>query len=135
MFPPPSSLGLNSDLTYLKIFQLLQVHIGSITYRAAIAFWVFLYIDVRKQVKGTVVAHDVWVSDGYYHDNIYNSLRNEVALRGVPELNARLAAELAPFSTVPLRDIYYLPGDQTEAVPSVFTGNTTSDVTIVLQLE
>lgn len=140
MFPPPSSVGLNSDLTYLHIFQALdvQVHVGPLItyhYDAAIGFYLFLFVDVKKQLRALVAGAEVWVQSGFYHDAIESRLWDKVRLEGIPELNSRLASELAPFSTFPLVDVYYLPGDQTGSVPPIFTGNTTDDVTIVLQRE
>ncbi len=140
MFPAPSVVGLNSDLTYLHVFQALDVlvHVGpAVTYHydAGIGFYIFLYTNAKKQLKAFVAGAEVWVQSGFYHDNVESALWEKVRLDGIPALNSELAAQLAPFSRIPVLDVYYLPGNQTKPVPSILTGSTTDDITIVLERE
>ena len=50
-------------------------------------------------------------------------------------LNAELSNQLGTFSSFTLKDIYYLPGNQTTPPPSgIITGTTLDDVTIVVAI-
>lgn len=138
MFPEPTMAALNSDLTYLRVFQALDVsvRVGPLVtyhYDAAIGFYIFLYVDVRNRLQAFVAGYEVWVQSGFYHDEVEKRLREKAAVDGVAALNSNLASEIRRFSGVPLADVYYLPGDQTATPPAVLTGSTYSDVTIVLE--
>lgn len=138
MFPSPSSVPLAPDLSYLHVFQALDVsvHVGPLItyhYPAGIGYYIFLYVDSKKRLKAFVAGYEVWVQGGFYHDDIVKALEPKIAL-GVATLDSKLAAKLAAFSGISLEDVYYLPGDQTRTpVPSVIVGSTFDDVTIVLE--
>jgi hypothetical protein len=100
-------------------------------YDAGIGYYIFLYVDASQHLKAFVAGYDVYVAGGFYHDDIVNALTPQVAA-GVATLDSMIASKLAPLSGVALRDVYYLPSDQSSPVPSVFTGST-DDVTIVVE--
>lgn len=93
MFPSPSVVGLNSDLTYLRVFQVLdvEVRIGPLItyhYDAAIGFYIFLFVNAKKQLQAFVAGAEVWVQSGFYHDQIESKLWEKVRLDGSQSLTA-----------------------------------------------
>ena len=134
MFPRNISY-LDPALTYLKIHQRLRIEIDWWPdYDASLTYHVFLFIDGNKKLKGSVHRWAYWIEGGVKADDIEEKLRPAV-ISGANTLNSELATQLNAFSGFNFNSLYYLPGNQTgNAARGVISGNTTDDVTIVLQL-
>ena len=135
MFPKGIS-GLDPLLRYLKITQGLDIAIdGWWDYKASLTYWILLSLDSGGTLQGFVARQSFWVESGIKHDGIVAALAPQVSA-GAGVLNIELASALTKATGgFTFTDLYYMPGNQTAApATGVFTGFTTQDVTIVLQL-
>ena len=131
MFPQGISY-LNSNLTYLKIHQRLDIELDWWPdYDASITYHIFLRAS-GGNLQGWVQRWAYWVEGGAKSDDIADALEPKV-IAGMNTLNAQLSSRLAAFNGLGIDDIYYLPGRQLSPTETI-SGWTTSDVTIVLQL-
>lgn len=132
MFPEGIS-HLSSSRMYLKIHQPLRIELSWWPdYDASITYHIFLFLDGSNRLRGQVHRWAYWVEGGIKSGGIANQLEPQV-ISGMNTLNAQLGAQLNALS-FSFSDLYYLPGRQlSPAATGVTTGNTFSDVTIVLQ--
>ncbi len=124
---------LNPGLCYLKISQLLNVELDWWPdYKASMTYHIYLFVDGQGNLQGSVARWGVWVEDGIFHDSIKDDLQPKV-ISGVDTINQKLANELAKYSGITFKDLWYLPGRQVRyPTGNVMTGTTTDDVTIVV---
>lgn len=132
MFPAGIS-HLNSSRMYLKIHQPLDIVLDWWPdYRASITYHLFLFLNSSNRLQGQVARWAYWVEGGIKSGEIASRLEPQV-ISGMSTLNSQLASQLGGL-TFTFTDLYYLPGRQlSPAARGVSTGNTFSDVTIVLQ--
>lgn len=134
MFPKGVSY-LNSSRRYLKIHQKLNINVPWWPdYDATITYHLYLYLTSSGRLKGHVARWAYWVEGGIKSGQIGDKLRPKV-INGMGKLNDRLNAELSAYSGISFKDLFYLPGNQTSRKSTgVWSGWTTQDVTIVVQL-
>ncbi len=134
MFPSGVS-HLSSTRRYLKIYQKLNINVPWWPdYDASITYHLYLYLDGSGHLRGHVARWAYWVEGGLKSGQIADQLEPKV-ITGMGALNNQLDTELGSFSAFTFQDLYYLPGRQTSRKPTgVFSGWTTDDVTLVLQL-
>lgn len=132
MFPSGISY-LSSSRRYLKIHQRLRVELSWWPdYDASITYHLYLYLDGAGRLRGHVARWAYWVEGGIKSGAIGDRLRPQV-ISGMDTLNDQLGDQLGGL-TFTFADLYYLPGRQlSRPATGVLTGNTTDDVTIVLQ--
>jgi hypothetical protein len=133
---PQNDRWLSPDDIYLRIHQPLHITMPWYwsDYSASVDYNVLLFVDGSGLLNAWVADYEWWVEPGAKAGKIGDQLDPE-ARAGMSalqtEINNKLAlADLAgPFS-----DVYLLPGSQLEPVgTTVFFGDTSTDVTIVLQ--
>lgn len=126
---------LDPNAKYLKIHQKLDIVLDWWPdYEASVTYHVYLYLDGAGKLKGYVQRWAYWVEGGVKSGEIANKLEPKV-ISGMDALNTELSTQLGAFSSFTLKDLYYLPGNQTTPPPSgVITGTTLDDVTIVVAL-
>lgn len=132
MFPEGISY-LDSSRMYLKIHQPLRIELSWWPdYDASLTYHIFLFLDGADRLRGHVARWAYWVEGGIKSGGIADELEPQV-ISGMDTLNTQLGAQLDGL-TFSFSDLYYLPGRQlSPAATGVTTGNTFSDVTIVLQ--
>jgi hypothetical protein len=135
MFPASVSF-LDPNQTYLKIYQPLHIHTPwpFSDYAASMTYHIVLFIDGSQHVRAWGARWACWVESGIKHDHILGELSPQVR-DGLSDLQDQANAKLAVLDLLgPLSDVYYLPGQQTTDIGTgVLTGNTSDDVTIVLE--
>ena len=126
------------DRHFLTIGQRLVVHGPGVVgdYQASLAYDVSLVPDGTGGVNGSVAAWSYWVEDGWYHEYVAAIVQPYVAL-GAEVLDDAIATVPLP-AGLNVRDLYYLPGNQT-APPDdgrrrIRTGRAYSDATLVVEL-
>jgi len=126
---------LNSNNMYLKIYQKLNIDIPFWPdYDASITYHIFLYLNSEEKLRGHVSRWAYWIEGGIKSGSIEDQLRPKV-IEGMNTLNDKLTEELSSFSSFSFKDLYYLPGNQTNNLNTgIIQGSTTDDVTIVLNL-
>ena len=134
MFPQGVS-HLDPNRKYLKIHQKLNINVPWWPdYEATITYHLYLYLTGSGQLRGHVARWAYWVEGGIKSGQIADRLEPTV-ISGMGNLNARLGDELEAFSSFNFEDLFYLPGNQTSRRSTgAWSGWTTSDVTIVVQL-
>lgn len=132
MFPSGIS-HLDNDLTYLRIRQDLHISVPWWPdYKAWIQYHLRLFIT-GGNLRGFVARWEYWVESGIKSGAIGDRLRPKV-IAGMDTINGVLGDRLSDFDGFNLRDVYYLPGNQTGSGAPDQTGTTWDDVTIVVEL-
>jgi len=132
---PTSIPGLSSNLTYLKVYQRLNIEIPWWPdYDASLTYHILLSLNGSGTLQGSVASSSFWVESGSKQGRIEDELGPQVTA-GVTDLNTELANQLGAYSALSFSDVYLLPGNQATAPSTgVITGNTSDDVTIVVVL-
>lgn len=132
----PSGISyLDPNRCYLKIHQDLDIELHCWPdYKASITYHIYLYLDGSGRLRGYVARWAYWIEGGVKADDIEDQLAPAV-ISGMSTLNDELATQLAAYDAFSFSDLFYLPGDQITRPPTgVITGQTISDVTIVVAL-
>jgi hypothetical protein len=126
---------LNSNLTYLKIHQELDIVLDWWPdYKASITYHIYLYLNGSGKLNGYVQRWAYWVESGVKASEIGSRLRPKV-IQGMSDLDAQLRRELSSWSSFTFKKLYYLPERQTTRPGTgLMAGYTTEDVTLVLVL-
>jgi len=131
---PENVEGLDSNLTFLKIYQPLNVDIPFWPdYSASLAYYIFLFPNFNHNLRAFVVRSETWVDSGLFHDNIFSQIEPKVD-NGLSVLMQQINNNLSAFDGAlgTVTDVYYLPGNHVANPGSGFGGNTDEDITILV---
>jgi hypothetical protein len=133
---PQNDQWLSPGETYLRIHQPLHITMPWYwsDYSASVDYNVILYIDGSGLLNAWVADYEWWVEPGAKASKIGDQLGPE-AQAGMSALQTAINSKLALADLAgPFSDVYLLPGWQPEPVgTTAFFGNTSTDITIVLQ--
>jgi hypothetical protein len=133
---PTSDQWLTSSQTYLRIHQPLHVHMPWYwpDYQASADYNIVLYIDGDSHLRAWVADWECWVESGAKHDQVQNQLSPQVQA-GMSALQDQMNQQLALTDLLgAIKAVFYLPGRQPNPIGSTtFGGNTSDDVTIIIQ--
>lgn len=126
---------LNSSKRYLKIYQPIRIGIAAWPdYDASITYHIYLYLDANGKLCGSCARWGYWVESGIKSGQIASRLEPSVR-DGADTLSTVLNEQLVDYEALKFSDLYYLPGRQLDyPSPSILTGSTYDDVTIVLEM-
>ncbi len=97
-------------------------------YDAELRFWIYLYVDGDKHVRGFVNWYGAWVEGGILTGKILDRLMNEIPDH-LGEMNRSINDALSMLAAFDFVGLYYLPGT------AGHTGNVDDDVSLVLVKE
>jgi hypothetical protein len=131
---PQGISHLDPELRYLKIHQPLNINIDWWPdYDASITYHIYLYLS-NGRLRGHCARWAYWIEGGMKTGSIRDRLRPAV-IDGCTILTNVLNEKLREYEDIQFSALYYLPGRQlTWPPPSILTGNTLDDVTIVLEV-
>jgi hypothetical protein len=100
-------------------------------YKAAIHYYVFLFIDAAGRLRGYANWCKVWVEGGTFTNSILWRLKGE-AQKAMPVIDAQLNSFLSEMDFHQWQSYYYMPGSAPLVRPGDYAGSTYDDVTIIL---
>ena len=127
---------LNPNRNYLRVYQDIHVALDDPLpdYKASLAYYLRI-VPSNGTVTGRVARWEYWVEGGLFTDLVEAVLRPNVIL-GAEKMNDFLAGGFPVPPGINVKDLYYLPGVQTDATQpgeaQIFQGFT-NDATIVLE--
>lgn len=132
----PRYTGLKPDLPYLKVHQDLMVFVPwpYSDYHVWLEYWIYLYPS-GGGVRAVVPEYWWWVESGLITGKVADKFAPKVQAGAAvfqDKLNAKLAAFDRPPPAPPVRDVYYMAGNQLAPPGADVHGKTTDDVTIVV---
>jgi hypothetical protein len=128
---------LNPNLTYLKIYQPLHIHMPWYwpDYAASMTYHLFLYATGDGHLRAAGIRWAYWVESGAKSGRIASELEPQVR-DGLGSLQDQTNQQFQLLDGVlgTVTDVYYLPGRQLQNTGTGgLTGNTVDDVTIVIE--